>query len=50
MFICRNQLTVSQNESKEKMQRYAMEEKSIREENIRLQRKLQLEVHTRFAI
>lgn len=26
------------------MQRYAMEEKSIREENIRLQRKLQLEV------
>lgn len=35
---------VTQNESKEKMERYAMEEKSIREENLRLQRKLQLEV------
>ncbi|XP_077300438.1 coiled-coil domain-containing protein 6 [Arctopsyche grandis] len=46
----RNQLAVSQNESKEKMQRYAMEEKSIREENIRLQQKLQMEVERREAL
>lgn len=40
----RNQLAVSQNENKEKMHRFALEEKHIREENIRLQRKLQQEV------
>lgn len=37
-------MALSQNENKEKMQRYALEEKHIREENLRLQRKLQQEV------
>ncbi|XP_072940201.1 coiled-coil domain-containing protein 6-like isoform X2 [Epargyreus clarus] len=46
----RNQLTVSQNENKEKMHRFALEEKHIREENIRLQRKLQQEVERREAL
>lgn len=46
----RNQLAMSQNENKEKMQRFAMEERSIREENLRLQRKLQLEVERREAL
>lgn len=40
----RNQLAVSQNENKEKIQRFALEEKHIREENLRLHRKLQQEV------
>lgn len=43
-FVFRNQLALSQNENKEKMQRFALEEKHIREENLRLQRKLQQEV------
>jgi hypothetical protein len=34
----------------EKMQRYVNEEKNIREENLRLQRKLQLEVERREAL
>lgn len=34
----------------EKMQRYVTEEKNIREENLRLQRKLQLEVERREAL
>lgn len=34
----------------EKMQRYVNEEKQIREENLRLQRKLQLEVERREAL
>ncbi|KAM3962314.1 coiled-coil domain-containing protein 6 isoform 2-T2 [Aphomia sociella] len=46
----RNQLAVSQNENKEKMHRLALEEKHIREENIRLQRKLQQEVERREAL
>ncbi|CAB3221394.1 unnamed protein product [Arctia plantaginis] len=46
----RNQLAVSQNENKEKMHRFALEEKHIREENIRLQRKLQQEVERREAL
>ncbi|XP_045493607.1 coiled-coil domain-containing protein 6 isoform X2 [Colias croceus] len=46
----RNQLAVSQNENKEKMQRFALEEKHIREENIRLHRKLQQEVERREAL
>lgn len=40
----RNTLALSQQEHTEKMQRYVNEERSIREENLRLQRKLQLEV------
>ncbi|XP_026328298.1 coiled-coil domain-containing protein 6 isoform X2 [Hyposmocoma kahamanoa] len=46
----RNQLALSQNENKEKMQRFALEEKHIREENLRLQRKLQQEVERREAL
>ncbi|XP_013187444.1 coiled-coil domain-containing protein 6 isoform X2 [Amyelois transitella] len=46
----RNQLSVSQNENKEKMHRLALEEKHIREENLRLQRKLQQEVERREAL
>ncbi|CAG9560449.1 unnamed protein product [Danaus chrysippus] len=46
----RNQLAFSQNESKEKMQRFALEEKHIREENVRLHRKLQQEVERREAL
>ncbi|XP_035459239.1 coiled-coil domain-containing protein 6 isoform X3 [Spodoptera frugiperda] len=46
----RNQLAVSQNENKEKMHRFALEEKHIREENVRLQRKLQQEVERREAL
>ncbi|XP_045765060.1 coiled-coil domain-containing protein 6 isoform X2 [Maniola jurtina] len=46
----RNQLAVSQNENKEKMQRFALEEKHIREENMRLHRKLQQEVERREAL
>ncbi|PNF24671.1 Coiled-coil domain-containing protein 6 [Cryptotermes secundus] len=46
----RNQLAISQQEHTEKMQRYVNEEKNIREENLRLQRKLQLEVERREAL
>ncbi|XP_013141362.1 PREDICTED: coiled-coil domain-containing protein 6-like isoform X2 [Papilio polytes] len=46
----RNQLAVSQNENKEKMHRFALEEKYIRDENVRLQRKLQQEVERREAL
>ncbi|XP_068630192.1 coiled-coil domain-containing protein 6 isoform X2 [Battus philenor] len=46
----RNQLAVSQNENKEKMHRFALEEKYIRDENLRLQRKLQQEVERREAL
>ncbi|CAH1953633.1 unnamed protein product [Acanthoscelides obtectus] len=46
----RQQLAVSQQEHTQKMQRYAQEERSIREENLRLQRKLQLEVERREAL
>lgn len=46
----RNQLTFSQNENKEKMHRFALEEKHIREENVRLTKKLQQEVERREAL
>lgn len=46
----RNQLAISEQENTEKMQRYVNEEKNIREENLRLQRKLQLEVERREAL
>nr|CAD7195321.1 unnamed protein product [Timema douglasi]CAD7410436.1 unnamed protein product [Timema poppensis] len=46
----RQQLALAQQESNEKMQRYVNEEKNIREENLRLQRKLQLEVERREAL
>ncbi|XP_066582705.1 coiled-coil domain-containing protein 6-like [Prorops nasuta] len=46
----RHQLLISQQEHTEKMQRYVNEEKQIREENLRLQRKLQLEVERREAL
>ncbi|XP_039312458.1 coiled-coil domain-containing protein 6 isoform X7 [Solenopsis invicta] len=43
-------LLISQQEHTEKMKRYVNEEKQIREENLRLQRKLQLEVERREAL
>ncbi|XP_011504582.1 PREDICTED: coiled-coil domain-containing protein 6 isoform X1 [Ceratosolen solmsi marchali] len=46
----RHNLLISQQEHTEKMQRYVNEEKHIREENLRLQRKLQLEVERREAL
>lgn len=46
----RSMLAASQQEHTEKMQRYVNEERSIREENLRLQRKLQLEVERREAL
>lgn len=46
----RHNLLISQQEHTEKMQRYVNEEKQIREENLRLQRKLQLEVERREAL
>ncbi|KAL7301698.1 hypothetical protein TKK_0005697 [Trichogramma kaykai] len=46
----RHTLLMSQQEHTEKMQRYVNEEKHVREENIRLQRKLQLEVERREAL
>ncbi|XP_075232782.1 coiled-coil domain-containing protein 6-like [Lycorma delicatula] len=46
----RNQLVNTQQEHTEKMERYAKEERNIREENIRLQRKLQMEVERREAL
>lgn len=49
-FLYRNQLAVSQNESKEKMQRFVLEEKHIREENLRLHRKLQQEVSEQLSL
>lgn len=41
------QLMAAQNEHKEKMVQYAEEERQIREENVRLQRKLQMEIERR---
>ncbi|XP_071455409.1 coiled-coil domain-containing protein 6 [Hetaerina americana] len=46
----KSQLANAQQEHTEKMQRYAMEERQIREENLLLQRKLQLEVERREAL
>lgn len=46
----RQNLAISQAEHTQKMQRYAQEERCIREENLRLQRKLQLEVERREAL
>ncbi|KAG8035282.1 hypothetical protein G9C98_004530 [Cotesia typhae] len=46
----RHTLLMSQQEHTEKMQRYVNEEKHIKEENLRLQRKLQLEVERREAL
>lgn len=46
----RTNLTAAQKETCEKMQQFAQEEKCIREENLRLQRKLQLEVERREAL
>ncbi|XP_059471910.1 coiled-coil domain-containing protein 6 [Neocloeon triangulifer] len=46
----KNLLSIHQQEHTEKMQRYATEERNIREENLRLQRKLQLEMDRREAL
>ncbi|CAD7082470.1 unnamed protein product [Hermetia illucens] len=46
----RTNLAAAQKETNEKMQQFAQEEKCIREENLRLQRKLQLEVERREAL
>lgn len=46
----RNQLVNTQQEHTEKMERYVKEERNIREENLRLQRKLQMEVERREAL
>ncbi|XP_063239489.1 coiled-coil domain-containing protein 6 [Bacillus rossius redtenbacheri] len=46
----RRQLATAQKECSERMMHYAKEEKVIREENLRLQRKLQLEVERRKAL
>ncbi|CAG9825307.1 unnamed protein product [Phaedon cochleariae] len=46
----RSSLAVSQQEHSQKMQRYVQEERNIKEENLRLQRKLQLEVERREAL
>lgn len=46
----RANLSAAQKETNKKMQQFAQEEKSIREENLRLQRKLQLEVERREAL
>lgn len=46
----RTNLAAAQKETTEKMQQFAQEEKCIREENLRLQRKLQLEVERREAL
>lgn len=46
----RTTLVTAQKETTEKMQKYEHEEKCIREENLRLQRKLQLEVERREAL
>lgn len=46
----RSNLAAAQKETNQKMQQFAQEEKCIREENLRLQRKLQLEVERREAL
>lgn len=46
----RNNLAAAERESIEKTQHFAQEERHIREENMRLQRKLQLEVERREAL
>lgn len=46
----RQTLTNSQQEHTQNMQRYAQEERNIKEENLRLQRKLQMEVDRREAL
>ncbi|CAG9826265.1 unnamed protein product [Diabrotica balteata] len=46
----RSTLAMSQQEHTQKMQRFAQEERNIKEENLRLQRKLQLEVERREAL
>nr|CAG4650326.1 EOG090X09V8 [Sida crystallina] len=46
----KHQLTASQQEQEEKMAHYAQEEKHIREENLRLQRRLQMEMERREAL
>lgn len=46
----RANLAAAQKETTKKMQQFAQEEKSIREENARLQRKLKLEVERREAL
>ncbi|KAE8749887.1 hypothetical protein FOCC_FOCC003356 [Frankliniella occidentalis] len=46
----RRQLSFAEKEHTEKMQHYVNEERHIREENLRLQRKLQLEVERREAL
>ncbi|XP_044751466.1 coiled-coil domain-containing protein 6 isoform X1 [Coccinella septempunctata] len=46
----RQTLTNSQQEHTQNMQRYAQEERNIKEENLRLQRKLQMEVERREAL
>lgn len=46
----RSNLLAAQKETSQKMQQFAQEEKCIREENLRLQRKLQLEVERREAL
>lgn len=46
----RQTLAISQQEHTQKMQRYVQEERNIKEENVRLQRKLQLEVERREAL
>lgn len=46
----RSNLEAAEKESNDKTQQFAQEEKNIREENLRLQRKLQLEVERREAL
>ena len=46
----KHQLAVGQQEHEKKMAAYAKEEKEIREENLRLQRRLQLEMERREAL
>ncbi|KAK7595360.1 hypothetical protein V9T40_013185 [Parthenolecanium corni] len=46
----RNQLDVAQKENSKKLEKYAKEERQIREENVRLHRKLQIEVDRRTAL
>lgn len=43
-------MTNSQQEHTQNMQRYAQEERNIKEENLKLQRKLQMEVDRREAL
>lgn len=46
----RSQLANSEKQSQQKSQQFAQEEKCIRDENMRLQRKLQMEVERREAL